>query len=249
MRIDKTLCGGCGECAEHCTIGHISTRRRDEKTGRFYYEINEDECVECGCCLRADVCKTKALHQPTLDYPRVLRAFFSDPMTSHPGTQVYGRGTEEIKTMEVTRRIPDGHVCIACEMGRPSVGARFSEVEKMTVALAGLGVEFEHNNPCTQVMEDQSKGTFKAEVRDEKVLSAIIEMMLPLEQAEEVLHTIREVGATISCPFSVDLITLLDENGTSPAAALLQKLQWTPRPNVKLNTGLGRRVGEQGARS
>lgn len=244
MRIDKTKCGGCGECAEQCSLGDITHRRRDAKTGRFYYQINEDECVECGSCLRADVCKTGALHMPELEYPRNLRAHFSDPLVEHPGTGVRGRGTEEVKTLEVTRRLPDGHVAISCEMGRPAVGTRFSEVQKLTMALARLGVEFEPQNPCTQLMDDPHAGTFKKDVLNEKVLSAIVEMTLHLDMAPSVLQAIREVSGQVNCPFSVALISLLDEHKNTPATELLAKLNWVPRPNVKMNTGLGRRPGE-----
>lgn len=244
MKIHKNLCAGCGACVEQCSLGDISYRRKDEKTGRYYFEIDQDECVECGSCLRAGVCKTEALHQPALEYPRTLRAHFSDPLVEHPGTNVRGRGTEEIKTLEVTRRLPGDCVAISCEMGRPAVGARFSEVQKLTTALAGLGVEFEDKNPCTQLMDDAHAGTFKQDVLDTKVLSAIVEMTVPLAKAPDVLRSIRKVSKEVDCPFSVALITLLDENKNSSAKALLEEVQWVPLPNVKLNTGLGKRPGE-----
>ncbi|MDR3562163.1 MAG: 4Fe-4S dicluster domain-containing protein [Negativicutes bacterium] len=240
MRIDKEKCAGCGQCGEYCTIGNITFRRRDAKTGRLYYEIDEDECVDCGVCLRAGVCQTDALHMPDYDYPRVLRGQFSDPLVVHPKTNVPGRGTEEMKTIEVTGRIRRGFVGIACEMGRPTVGARFTDVEKVAMALAKLGVEFEPANPCTQVMADPEKGTFKEEVKNEKVLSAIIEMVVPLAQTEEVLSTIRQVAGEVGCPFSVDLICPFAEDGSIPTVPILESLNWSVPPNGKVNNGLGR---------
>lgn len=240
MRIDKTKCAGCGQCTEYCTLGNISQRLRDGKNGRIYYEINEDECVDCGVCLRAGVCATDALHMPDYDYPRVLRAQFSDPLVVHPKTNVPGRGTEEMKTNEVTGRIKRGFVGIACEMGRPAVGARFYDVEKVAMALAKLGVEFEAANPCTQVMADPHLGTFKEEVKNEKVLSAIIEMIVPFAKAEVVLTTIRDVAGTVDCVFSVDLICPFMEDGSAPTIDLLKKLGWSVPPNGKVNNGLGR---------
>ncbi len=245
MRIDKNKCAGCGQCSANCALGGIAVRRRDPESGKFYYQINEDECVDCGVCLRANVCTTDALFMPEYDYPRVLRSQFSDPLVVHPKTNVPGRGTEEMKTIEVTGRVTHGQVGIACEMGRPAVGARFSEVEKVAMALARLGVEFEPDNPCTKVMEDPSKGTFKAEVMNEKVLSAIIELVVPLEKAKEVLLTIREVAKTVHCPFSVDLFSRLDKNGRLPTDAILEEIGWEPAPNIKLNTGLGRPLSKE----
>jgi ferredoxin len=245
VRIDKDKCAGCGQCGEYCTIGNITSRRRDVKTGRLYYEIDEDECVDCGVCLRAGVCSTEALHMPDYEYPRVLRSQFSDPLVVHPKTNVPGRGTEEMKTIEVTGRISRGFVGIACEMGRPTVGARFSDVEKVTMALARLGVAFEPANPCTQVMADPKAGTFKEEVKNEKVLSAIIEMIVPLPEAKAVLATIRQVAGKVDCVFSVDLICPLAKDHSIPTVAILEALNWQVPPNGKVNNGLGRPLAKE----
>lgn len=240
MRIDKDKCAGCGQCVEYCTLGNIASRRRDPANAKIYYEICEDECVDCSVCLKAGVCSTDAIYMPEYDWPRVLRAQFSDPMLVHPKTNVPGRGTEEMKTNEVTGRIKPGFVGISCEMGRPAVGTRFADVEKVAMALARLGVEFEPANPCTQVMADPNTGVFKDEVRNEKVLSAIIEMIVPVAKATELLATIREVAPTVDCVFSVDLITIINEDLSYPATDILKELNWTARPNGKVNTGLGR---------
>lgn len=245
MRIDRNTCAGCGQCVDNCALGGVAVRRRDPESGTFYYQINEDDCVDCGVCLRAGVCSTGALFMPEYDYPRLLRSQFSDPLVVHPKTNVPGRGTEEMKTIEVTGRVTRGQVGIACEMGRPAVGARFTEVEKVAMALAKLGVEFEPDNPCTKVMDDPHKGTVKEEVKNEKVLSAIIELVVPVERAGEVLKTIREVSSQVKCPFSVDVFSRVDKDGTLPTEKILADIGWEPAPNVKLNTGLGRPLSKE----
>jgi len=103
-----------------------------------------------------------------------------------------------------------------------------------------LGVEFEPNNPCTQVMSDPSTGKFKEEVMNEKVLSAIIEMIVPIDRAQKILTTIRAAGTGVDCVFSVDLITRFNADGTIPTIPILQALNWPVPPNGKLNLGLGR---------
>lgn len=240
MRIDKHKCAGCGQCTEYCTLGNISTRHRNEKSGQLYYEINEDECVDCGVCLRAKICRTTALFMPKYEWPRTVRANFSDPLVEHPETKVPGRGTEEMKTNEVTGRIKPGFVGIACEMGRPAVGARFYDVQTVAMALAKLGVEFEPRNPCTGLMADAKTGRFKTEILNEKVLSTIIEMIVPLERAPEVLKVIRTVAGEVGCVFSVDLISRFNKDGSIPVTPILKSLDWTVPPNGKLNTGMGR---------
>jgi len=245
MRIDKGKCAGCGQCMEFCTLGNIAFRRRDPKTTRIYYEIDEDECVDCGVCLRSSVCSAGALFMPSYEWPRTVRAAFSDPTVEHRETKVPGRGTEEIKTNEVTGRIRHGFVGISCEMGRPSVGARFVDIEKVAVALVRLGVEFEPNNPCTKLMVDPLIGIFKDEVKQEKVLSAIIEMLVPIDDMVNILMAIRRVAAEVDCVFCVDLITIIGANNTIPTLPVLQSLQWPVLPNGKMNTGLGRPLAKE----
>ncbi|MDF2876239.1 MAG: hypothetical protein K0R22_2922, partial [Sporomusa sp.] len=236
----------CGQCTEFCTLGKIAFRRRDAGTGKLYYEINEDECVDCGVCLRAEVCSARALFMPDYEWPRTVRAAFSDPTVEHRETKVAGRGTEEIKTNEITGRIKRGFVGISCEMGRPSVGARFRDIEKVAVALAQLGVEFEPNNPCTRLMADPQTGIYKEEVKNEKVLSAIIEMIVPLARMTEILTAIRRVAAEVDCVFCVDLISVLEQDNTIPTLPLLKSLQWPVSLNGKMNTGLGRPLAKEG---
>lgn len=226
-------------------MGNISARRRDERNGRLYYEIDEDECVDCGVCLRAKICQTDALFMPKYEWPRTIRGNFSDPLVEHPETKVAGRGTEEIKTNEVTGRIKRGYVGISCEMGRPSVGARFYDVQKVAMALAKVGAKFEPHNPCTGLMADPATGRFKTEVLNEKVLSTIIEMIVPIEKAAELLKVIRAVAAEVDCVFSVDLISRFDQNGSIPAIPILKSIGWTVAPNGKLNTGLGRPLAQE----
>jgi len=94
-------------------------------------EINFDECVECGVCRYSDVCPTDALTQQEMEYPRILRSQFSNPLVSHPGTGVPGRGTEEMKTNDVTGRFKRGMAGVAIEMGRPGIGTRLYYVKKV----------------------------------------------------------------------------------------------------------------------
>lgn len=245
MRIDKHKCAACGQCTEYCTLGNIAMCRRDEASGRLYYEINEEECVDCGVCLRAGVCQTDALFMPKYEWPRTVRANFSDPLIEHPETKVAGRGTEEMKTNEVTGRIKRGFVGIACEMGRPAVGARFYDTQKVAMALAKLGVEFEPQNPCTSLMADPKTGRFKTEVLNEKVLSAIIEMIVPIEKAADVLKVIREVSGEIGCVFSAALISRFNPDESIPVIPIMKSLDWPLSPNGKLNTGLGRPLARE----
>ena len=163
MLIDEQACSGCGECVPYCVVGAISLD--DDGIAR----VDLDECVECGACLRAGVCPTDAFYQQPLEWPRVLRAQFSDPLGVHPKTGIPGRGTEEIKTNDVTDRVKPGYAGMAVELGRPSVGARLADVEKVAMALSKIGVEHEPANPVTFLMTDRATGKMQDDVLQEKV--------------------------------------------------------------------------------
>ena len=80
-------------------------------------------------------------------------------MVTHESTGVHGRGTEEVKTNDVSQRIKQGEVGLVVEFGRPGIGVYFHEVQKATRAMAAEGVVFEQGNPVTQMMTDTANGT------------------------------------------------------------------------------------------
>ena len=263
MDIDKTKCVGCGNCHAVCTMGAISI----DVDGKSV--VNQDECVECSTCYRVlrnegyppwfvrsvrailgvlnlqymaapDVCPTGALTPPDLEYPRSLRAAFSDPTVVHPGTGVGGRGTEEIKTNDVTGRLRTGDAGIVIELGRPGTGARFRDVEKVAMALIPLEPHFEEFNPVTQLMEDPKTGKLKEEVLDEKVLSAIIEVKTRLEKIPAYLETLEALQDELDTVFSVGVASKCSPDGSVPHRKWVEEAGYTLSPNGKTNLGLGR---------
>ncbi|MDI6755030.1 MAG: 4Fe-4S binding protein [Thermodesulfobacteriota bacterium] len=235
MKIDSEKCSNCGICQPYCTVGAIQERKEDETR-----RVVEDECVECGVCLRADVCPTDAIYQQELTWPRIVRQEFSNPLIRHPSTDIGGRGTEEMKTNEVTNRFQAGFVGVGLEFGRPSVGTRFIDVQTMALALAPFGVQFETQNPVTTLMVDKGKGLLKPEVLNEKVLSAIIEFLIPLEKLEEIFKTIKEVAPKLKTVITLEMISRIGEDGAIPTLPIAKKAGFTIRPNTKTNVGLGR---------
>lgn len=268
MDIDKTKCVGCGNCHIVCTMGAIYL----DEDGKSI--VNQDECVECSSCYRTlrdegyqpwfvravrkvlaflrlgylaqpDVCPTGALTPPELEWPRNLRAAFSDPVVFHPGTGVSGRGTEEIKTNDVTGRLGEGDAGIVVELGRPGTGARFRDVEKVAMAMAHLQPIFEANNPVTQLMEDTTTGKMKEEILDEKVLSAIIEMKTTLGRIPDFLHALEEVQGEIDTVFSVGVGSRCRSDGSVAHEEWVEKAGYNLSPNGKTNLGLGRPLYEE----
>ena len=239
MKIDEDKCIGCLECVDYCPVNAIKENGGDKAF------IDEEECVECGCCLRVEVCEQEALWQPELQWPRILRAQFSDPCVKHTsGSGNSGRGTSEMKTNDVTGRYPLGSIGIAAELGRPGIGTRMDDIEKVAQAVLSLGVEMEEENPTYNLFEDPAKGKLREDIRGEKVLSAILEFKTTEAKAPQVLKALERVAGEVDTVFSVDIASMLEPDGCTPAERVARKAGFEIRPNGKTNLGLGRPLAE-----
>ena len=148
MLIDKTKCVNCGQCIPYCPMACIQ-----KKDG--IVQIDLDECVECEACRNARVCPRDALYMQKLEGTRILRSQFSNPLITHPKTGVPGRGTEEMKTNDVTGRFKRGRAGVCIELGRPGTGTRLKDVQTVAMAVAPYAkYGFEPHNPVTALMVD-----------------------------------------------------------------------------------------------
>ena len=264
MQIDTYKCVACGNCLPVCPMGAIHI---DPTLNRAV--VNEDECVECFACYRGmskehlfppmvrtirkvakmfrfrfdpepDICPTDAIIPVELSWPRIVRRAFSDPQVPHESTGIHGRGTAEVKTNDVTGRVGEGEAGFVVEFGRPGVGARFRDIEKVTMELAELGVYFEKNNPVTSLMSDPAKGAIRKDILDEKILSAIVELKTDLKKVPAVLQTIKEIASQVETVISVGVSTRCDALGNDPLQEILER-EGYPSYRGKTNLGLGRR--------
>ena len=237
MKIDPEKCQTCAKCIPFCPVGAIGVKEKKVM-------IEYDECVECGVCARSGICPDGAFVREELEWPRILRAEFSDPTIPHKKTDIAGRGTAEMKTNDVTGRIRRGEVGVAIELGRPGVGTSFTEVEKVSRAVAQLKIPLEEANPVSALVQDREKGTFPPEVLKEKVLSAIVEFKVPFDQAGEVLELLRQVATKMDTVASISLIGRSEADGRIPLENFLIQKEAPFYPNGKVNIGLGRPLAE-----
>ena len=240
MKIDPEKCISCLECVDTCPVNAI-------REGEESILIDQNECVECGVCLRAEVCPADAIYVPeeSKQYPRLIRAQFSDPGVQFPSMNQGGRGTEEMKTNDVTGRYRRGEYGMALEFGRPGVGTRISEIEKVLKVLLSMNVEIEKNNPVFLLLEDEKTGKMKAEVLQERVLSAILEFKIKEAQLETVVKTLLPVLEQVDTLVSWGLVTRVGKDGTLPVRSELSRIGLPTRPNAKINMGLGRPMAEE----
>jgi ferredoxin len=264
MKINPDKCVACGNCVYVCPVGAIYV---DPVLKRA--TIDRNECVECYACFNGlstehlnptfvrtirklfqmarlrfdpepDVCPTAAFEPEELVWPRVVRRAFSDPRATHESTGVQGRGTEEVKTNDVTNRVKHGEVGFTIEFGRPGVGVWFREIQTMTQALAAANVPFEKKNPLTLLMSDISTGTLREDVLGEKVLSAIVEIKVTADRVEEIIQLVHQIEKQIDTVVALGVSTRCDSEGhESVVAPILERLGYKLE-RAKTNTGLGR---------
>lgn len=231
--------------------------------------VNLTECVECYACFNGlsqehlnptmvrtirkifhwmrvrfdpepDVCPTAAFEPEPLNWPRVVRRAFSDPRVPHESTGVEGRGTEEVKTNDISGRVQVGEVGFTIEFGRPGVGVWFRDIQKMCWALAKAGVHFEKKNPVTSLMTDLATGTLREDILNEKVLSAIVEIKVSVERTEEIIRLVWGVEKEIDTVIAIGVGTRCDKDGEdSVVAPILERLGYKLE-RAKTNVGLGR---------
>jgi NAD-dependent dihydropyrimidine dehydrogenase PreA subunit len=219
----KDLCVACGKCALYCPVKAITV---DEIAF-----VDQEKCVECGTCIRAE-CPVDALRQPDLNPP-----------------EVPGRGTEEMKTNDVTNNVDFGEAGWGIELGRPGVSTSFTDVEKVAMALSEHCVEFLDLNPVSMLI-DHGTGMFTennpwkaspSDIRRLRSLSAILEFKTTKEKVPEILQTLKEVSDEIDTVFSVGLITRW-KDGDLELLPLVEEIPGVEaRPNGKHNMGIGRR--------
>jgi ferredoxin len=231
--------------------------------------INDDACVECGTCYRGmstenlnpvlirtirkiasffrfrfepepDVCPTSAFELNELQMPRLIRQIFSDPVIEHKSTGIKGRGTEEVKTNDVSMRVDTGEVGFTIEFGRPGVGVRFSDIQELTRKLAENGVTFEKNNPITHLMTDTETGDLRQDILNEKILSAIVEIKTTIDKVEEVLSTVNKINRIIDTVIAIGISTRCNNHGEDEHLAPLLEEMGTSYERAKTNLGLGR---------
>lgn len=237
MQIDPERCRRCLDCLPVCPVGAIQ-RKGD------HVVIDQDDCVECGVCQRLGVCSEDALwREDPLPYPRILRAAFSDPLHRHASTDVLGRGTEEMKTNDVKDEFTEDVIGFSVEVGRPGVGARLTELDKVTRKATELGGVFAEYNPVRALMADVRTGALKPEVLAEKALSAIAEFAAPTETALNVLAALVDfIDSELETVATVSLIVRHRADGSVPFVERLirfgQRAGFTPYPNGKVNIGL-----------
>jgi NAD-dependent dihydropyrimidine dehydrogenase PreA subunit len=233
MYIDKELCEKCLDCLPVCPMAAILVKDRE-------VVIDYEECVECGVCRRLRLCPENAIQQvEEIPYPRIIRAAFSDPTVTHEATGVAGRGTEEMKTNDITDNFIRGEIGFSIELGRPGVGAYLKDLETVVKKVTSMGAIFAKDNPVIPLITNPTTGSLRPEILGEKVLSAIVEFVADETKALDFIDELEHfLNAELDTVATMSVIARADEDGNSDFLQRLKENGQEPYPNGKVNIGM-----------
>jgi ferredoxin len=227
--IDQKVCIGCGECLLLCPVGAIVL---DETSS-----IDPDECCECGVCSRSRVCPVDAIRLGNLKWPRILREVFSNPLAEHEATGVPGRGTPGIKTNDSENRYRKDQIGVFVEMGRPVLGARLHDVEKAVQLFTVNGYAPVKENPVYYLIRDHGTGSLMTEILKERVISCVLEFVVPRGESEKLLGILQELGNRVDTVFNASVALRADDQGESPFNRIFPPDTFC-LPQTKVNIGM-----------
>ena len=236
--VDQLRCIGCGQCVPLCPMGAVSL-----DGGKA--SIDPNECAECSVCLRSRICPVDAIQPGDLKWPRVLRATFSDPLAEHGATGVGGRGTEGIKTNDSQHRYERGSMGVFVELGRPVLGARFRDVERVVKKFKAHGYDVPPHNPVSELVADRTVGALKPEILNEKVISCLVEFILPESASGELMGMVQELAGEVETVFNVSVALRAEETGETRLSKVFGPDVFS-LPNGKVNVGMAQGITGEG---
>lgn len=232
--IDASKCIGCESCIPLCPLGAISI-------SEGVSSIDPSECAECGTCTRAGVCPTDALTAVRLGWPRSLRETFSNPLAIHESTGIMGRGTEGIKSNDSQNRYRRGEIGVFIELGRPVLGSRFTDVERVVKKFKSRGYDVIPNNPISALIADQNTGALRPEILDEKIISCVLEFVIPDSAAGDLMEMVDQLAREVDTVFGLSVALRADDRGRSNFRELFGPDVYC-MPNAKLNIGMAENI-------
>ncbi len=238
MKINQEKCIGCRSCHPVCPQGAIYALKVD---GKIKSEINQDECVECGACLRSEVCPKNAIFMPELEWPRLARAQFGNPYF-HPAPRLGVPFPPEIKVNDINGLIPRGVTEIVVEVGRPGVSTTFFDVQTIAMAMVGAGVKLHPGSSVATIMTDVQTGKIRDDILVERALCVMIHGRVNNSGLKEALLAIKSVAAKIDTVFSLSVVNRLEEDSSAAAVCIAEETGLRVSPHAKVNVGLGRKL-------
>jgi NADPH-dependent glutamate synthase beta subunit-like oxidoreductase/coenzyme F420-reducing hydrogenase delta subunit len=200
VRIDETLCRGCGVCEEICDYKAIRVTYRRE--GNFVARVEEDMCRGCGACV--SLCPTGAIDQDFFSSERIMgriKEVLKPETQKLPVLMLTCRWSEVLRILPAERR--PKVIELMC-LGRLSAGdlLRVFELGAAGVLILGCAKEQCHYGFGSRVAEGNLQR-----------LSALLELLgIPADRLRVLRNT--EAGPE---EFALEVETSVKELGSRAA--------------------------------
>jgi len=250
--IDKAGCIGCMDCIRYCPVNAIAETPEGDCV-----LINPEICTECGICMQSGVCPVNAIAAKDLEWPRTVRGKFhnmyapyrgvailastgSPSLVSHEG-HIYNSFSHRTElTNDVTGLIKRGETVVSIELGRPHSGVTFKDVQKCIHALVPSGFKVEKETPLYELVDDRCNCNLKREILNERTGRVILSVTVPHSGIADTLMILRQIEKEVETVFAVNLVSLVNSDGTITATEVCRSIGIEPAPHCKTNVGLGR---------
>ena len=229
MKVNET-CTGCEKCLPYCPQGAIYMTEEAQAA------VDRELCVECGVCIDPDICPVSAFREDQDETAKFKRSF-GRLLSNHLDPKNIGKERPyDVKTNDVTGKIPKNKVVMRLELNRPGGGLTFRDVEQMGAEMQRRGWNPDISSRTLNIDEDRSKG----HLTDQRILTCHLEVELNPEQVPEIVRdatrfiTAHHLWASINV---AGLAETIDRTQNVLRAGGLKM-----EPVAKVNLGLGRRI-------
>ena len=250
--IDEARCMGCMECIPYCPVQAMT-----ESSQGYTVIIDAERCTECGVCLQSAICPAEAIVAKDLTWPRTLRGKFQNMYAPYRGAPILAHISIPLEdtneghiyssfkhrtelTNDVTGLVKRGETVISVELGRPHTGTTFKDVQKVIQALIPSGFKLDKDSPLTGLVVDSGKGNLKNEILKERAGRVILALTVHYQTIPQVLLNLRQVEKRINTVFAVNMLSVVNEDGSIQSTEICKGASIQPAPNCKTNVGLGR---------
>jgi NAD-dependent dihydropyrimidine dehydrogenase PreA subunit len=174
MKVNQT-CTGCEACLPYCPQGAISM------TEEMQAAVNRDLCVECGVCIDTDICPVSAFEEDQDETAKYKRSF-GRLLSKHLDLRdVVTDSPYDVKTNDVTGKIPESRVVMRLELNRPGGGLTFRDAKQMGAEMQRLGWNPDISSRSLNIDEDR----LTDRALDQRILTCHLEMVLDPEKVPD----------------------------------------------------------------
>jgi len=193
-------------------------------------------CVECGVCIDSAICPVDAFEESRDDAARFKRPF-GRLLAKHLESRGVGRESPyDVKTNDVTGRLPQRNVVMRLELNRPGGGLKYRDVLDMESAMQRQGWDAQIDSRSLNITDFRVAGKAMA---DQRILTCHFELELDPEDVPNVVRDAARFVGEHRLWVSINVAGMAET--VERTLDFLKTSGLEAEPVAKVNLGLGRR--------